>query len=303
MGRILIIGGGGFIGRNLIERLYNDGQEINVVDLKRPEWLPVDVNCFEVSFISRSIELCAAFENIDTVYHLASTTLPQSSNENPVFDIESNLVGTLNLLDIAVENNVSKFIFTSSGGTIYGPSSEACITEEHPTNPICSYGIVKLAIEKYLKLYSDQYGLQTYSLRISNPYGRYQDFNKSQGVIPVFMHKIMNNEPIEIWGDGSIARDFIYIDDVIDAMILTASLACKSEVFNISSSLAIEINNIVRLLEIYLKNTAYIKYTPQRSVDVKYSCLSNIKAKKILKWDPSFDLQSGLKILSEHFVI
>lgn len=297
---VLIVGGTGFIGRYLISELLAHSHIIRVVDLVQPEWLPNSVDFIQASFTEKSDKLARAFEGIDVVYHLASTTLPKSSNENIQFDIESNLIGSVNLLQYSVDSKVDKFIFASSGGTVYGNCTSLNISESDPTNPISSYGIVKLAVEKYLNLFSHQYGISTCSLRISNPYGALQDLNKAQGIIPIFMRKIKNGEPIEIWGDGSISRDFIYIDDLVNAMRKCLEVDFDSDVINISSGEAISINRIIELIENVLGCPASVKYKGAREEDVRYTCLDNNRAKLLLNWTTQTSVEEGLvKIVRE----
>lgn len=148
-----------------------------------------------------------ALEGIDVVFHLASTTLPKTSNDDPGYDVRSNVVDTIQLLEACVDAGVRKVIFASSGGTVYGVPERLPIKEDHPTNPISSYGIVKLTIEKYLGLFHYLYGLDYAALRISNPYGPYQDPAGQQGAISVFLHRILSGQPIAIWGDGEIVRE------------------------------------------------------------------------------------------------
>lgn len=294
---VLIVGGTGFIGRYLISELLEHSHIIRVVDLVQPEWLPNSVDFIQASFTEKSDKLARAFEGIDVVYHLASTTLPKSSNENIQFDIESNLIGSVNLLQYSVDNKVDKFIFASSGGTVYGNSTSLNISESDPTNPISSYGIVKLAVEKYLNLFSRQYGISTYSLRISNPYGALQDLKKTQGVIPIFIRKIKNEEPIEIWGDGSISRDFIYIEDLVIAMHKCISIESNHVVMNLSSGSTTSINELIKLIEKILGKRAQLIYKESRDLDVDHTCLDNSKAKSILNWENRIKLEDGLKIV------
>jgi UDP-glucose 4-epimerase len=164
-------------------------------------------------------DLEAAIQGCDIIYHLVSTTLPKSSNDNPAYDIETNVIGTLHLLDLARKKMGKKVIFISSGGTVYGVPGEVPIKESYPTNPLCSYGIVKLTIEKYLALYHQLYGLDYCVIRPSNPFGERQRVTGAQGAVAVFLHKALRDEPIEIWGDGTVVRDFIYVGDLTAALV------------------------------------------------------------------------------------
>lgn len=294
MNNILVIGGSGFIGRNLIENLLERNYKIRLIDISKPLWLNSDIEFIEGSFISESI-LEKAIVDIDIVYHLASTTLPKTSNEDPLYDIGSNLIGTVKLLELSVKQNVRKFIFISSGGTVYGISETYPIAETAPTNPTCSYGIVKLTIEKYLKLFYNLYGLESCSLRVANPYGKFQRFDRAHGAINVFCHRAIHNELIQIWGDGNIKRDFIYIDDVISAMINAIEYQCKGEEINIGSGKSESLNDIVEIIQNILNKKINVSYLSNRKFDVPINYLDISKAKRTLNWKPYIDLNQGVE--------
>lgn len=220
---ICVIGGSGFIGINLCMRLVDLQHEVSVIDLRiSPELKEYDVEnrirWFDADYGDRDF-LLHALKGCDVLFHLASSTVPSSSNEDPIFDIESNLVSSVRLIEAAKEAGVKKIIFVSSGGTVYGVPQYIPIDESHNLNPICSYGISKLATEKFLSMYSYLGGPGYTVFRLSNPYGIYQNPLSLQGVIPVFMNKILSGEGLTIWGDGEVVRDFIYIDDVIEVFI------------------------------------------------------------------------------------
>lgn len=293
-GEVLVIGGAGFIGRNLIETLLIENYSISVLDIVKPLWLPAQVEFIEASFESEHL-LDSTVSGIDYIYHLASTTLPKTSNDDPVFDITSNLVGTVKLLEIASLHKIKKFVFVSSGGTIYGVPKQLPIKETSATNPICSYGIVKLAIEKYLRLYHQMHGLNYCCIRLANPYGEYQRVDRAHGAISVFCYKALKNETIQIWGDGSIARDFIYITDVISALLKALNQECKNEEINIGSGEATSLNELVKTIEQITDKTLQVEYLPSRSFDVPEIYLDIAKAKRILDWNPETQLIYGIE--------
>jgi UDP-glucose 4-epimerase len=292
--RILIIGGSGFIGRHLIERLLTYNYKLRVLDIVKPLWLNHEIEFIEGSFTSEFL-LEDAVTNVDYIYHLASTTLPKSSNDDPLYDITSNLAGTVKLLELAIKYKIKKFIFASSGGTVYGIPDSFPVSETASTNPTCSYGIVKLSIEKYLRLFYHLYGLESCSLRMANPFGEYQRFDRAHGAVTVFCHKAFKNETIEVWGDGNISRDFIYIRDVISAMICVLNCECRGEVINIGSGKAESLNEIIGIVENILEKKLKVNYLPPRAFDVPKNYLDISKAKEILNWQPETSLEEGIK--------
>ena len=168
---------------------------------------------------SSTHDVSDAISGVDIVLHLVSTTLPKSSNDDPIYDVQSNVVATLQMLNAMVAHNVRKIVFISSGGTVYGNPMYLPIDEKHPTDPLVSYGITKLAIEKYLQMYSHLYGIRAITLRVANPYGERQRIETAQGAVGVFLHHALKGLPIEIWGDGSVTRDYIHVSDVAEAFV------------------------------------------------------------------------------------
>ena len=240
-------------------------------------------------------DLTEALNGCDIVYHLVSTTLPKTSNDNPAYDIETNVIGTLHLLEQAKKNRLHKIIFISSGGTVYGIPQEVPIKEIHPTNPICSYGIGKLTIEKYLHLYHFLYGLDYCVLRLSNPYGERQRVSGMQGAVAVFLNKALKNETIDIWGDGSIIRDYIYIEDAMDALVKVISYRGTERLFNIGGGQGLSLKDIIASLEVLLGRTVKYRNMPARPFDVPANVLDISKARDELKWEPRTTFSEGLR--------
>ncbi|MDW7684977.1 MAG: NAD-dependent epimerase/dehydratase family protein [Bacillota bacterium] len=294
--KYLVIGGAGFIGHNLVLKLLNRGHSVRVFDRKihSESYLPA---CdYVVGNFSKIENHQTIFHNIDIVYHLISTTLPKSSNENPVFDVQTNVVSSINLLKMCCHANVKKIIFTSSGGTVYGIPKTIPITEEHPLNPICSYGITKLAIEKYLSLFHHLYGLDYQVLRLSNPFGPFQDPFLQQGVIAVFLGKILRNQPIEIWGDGTICRDYIYIDDAAEALYLSSLKSTKSKIINIGTGKGTTLTEVLAMMAKVLNKNMKINYKNVRNVDVPVNVLDIQRAFTELNWAPAITMEQGIRM-------
>lgn len=295
--KILVLGGNGFIGSNLVKKLAETNNEIYSFDYITPEIKQAKVSYIQGDFtkIDRHDEL---LQNIDIVYHLVSTTIPNSKKEDVEFDITSNLLSSVKLLNLCAENKVKKVIFSSSGGSIYG-LEEKCHKESDAVKPIYPYAINKHAIECYLEFYRKFYNVDYNILRISNPYGRFHR-NKKQGLINVIFDKIANNEEIDIFGDGEIIRDYIYIDDVIEAFIKCLNYSGIEKCFNVCSSKSYSINELLKEIFEITKINVKVNYLPRRSFDIPVSKLDNSLAKKYLNWEPKYSIQQGLKLCWEN---
>lgn len=296
--KILVIGGTGFIGSHLCPFLAKDNQ---VIVMARNPKNHNDLSDSEsnISYIKGDItdrdQVFIAMQGVDYVVHLASSVIPSTSNADPIFDVQTNLVGTLNILDAAVEHKIKKLVFISSGGTVYGEGSGKPFKEGDPTNPICSYGIVKLAIEKYIQMYHQLYGLSYAILRVSNPYGPGQLGEKPLGVVSIFLDRIKRNQPIEIWGDGSVSRDFVYIDDVLEAIEKSINAEENSLLLNIGKGSATSLNELIENISNLLSNkSALVEYKAPRDFDVSNVYLDITKSKKVLQWAPKTTLNRGI---------
>ncbi len=295
MKTILVTGGSGFLGHNVILALHAAGYAIRCLDRFEAEFLKENDVSFIAGDISEKNLIEKSLEGVDIIIHMACTILPQMSNSDPYFDMMTNVGGTLQLLDAAVKNKVQKVVFLSSGGTIYGRPQHIPIEETHPTNPTCSYGIAKLMIEKYLRLYRELYGLESCAVRLSNPYGRFQRVKSAQGVIPVFCYKAMKEEEIQIWGDGMVRRDFIYVDDVAAAILSILEAEKTPPEINIGSGVATSINELLAKIELLCGKKLKLNYTEKRDFDVPVNVLDISKAKTHLNWHPAVPLQDGLE--------
>lgn len=299
--RCLVLGGKGFIGSHLVDALLRRGFAVRGFDRANIRPLNDAATAARVAWVdgdfTSEADVAGALEGCDVVYHLVSTTLPQSSNADPVFDVETNVAGSVRMLLQAVKAGVKKVVFISSGGTVYGVPQSVPITEDHPTHPICSYGITKLAVEKYLHLFKTLHGLDYAVLRLSNPFGERQRIQASQGAVAVFMGKVLRGEKIEIWGDGSVVRDYIYIGDAVSAMVLAADYAGSERIFNIGSGVGVSLRDIVKGIETVSGKKADVSYTAPRAFDVPVSVLDNTRARRALDWAPTTSFAEGLRRL------
>lgn len=293
--KTLVLGGNGFIGSHLVDRLTQAQHDISVFDRRHDRR---DDEGYEIEYIDGDFTdldlLRSSLDGVDVVYHLISTTVPSTSNEDPVSDVMDNVVSTIRLLDLIVESKVPKIIFLSSGGTVYGRANSRRVSESAPTRPICSHGVTKLTIEKYLHMYRELYGLQCVILRVSNPYGERQGHFGVQGVIGTFIAKICRNEVIEIWGDGSVERDYIYVGDVAEACELAASRDVGGT-FNIGSGRGCSITDVISRLAEITQHQLEPVYLPARAYDVPRIVLDCRKARDAFAWHAKTGFARGIE--------
>ncbi len=297
--KVTVYGGGGFIGSAVVDRLLEEGHRLRVFEREgvaphrvfnpgEPvEWL--------VGNLMRKADVQTAMEGAEAVVHLVSTTLPKKSNEDPVFDVQSNLVGTLQMLESMVAQAIPRIVFISSGGTVYGDPQYLPIDEAHPTDPQVSYGITKLAIEKYLRMYGRLHGIRPVILRVANPYGDRQRVENAQGAVAAFIHCALSGKSIQIWGDGSVTRDFLHVRDVADAFASALEYSGEHEIFNISSGLGLSLNELISRIESALARPLAREYLPKRLFDVPVSVLNNGLALRELGWRPKIGIDEGIR--------
>jgi len=301
--KVLIFGGLGFIGTNLTEELINRSEYVififNIKNaiihnsdlLEKTEVYYGDFNNVE------DFEFIFKEQQIDMVIHLINTNDPSSSNKNIIYDIKSNLINTINLLDIMLKYKCKNLVFLSSGGTIYGVSKDRKKKKETDSkNPISSYGIVKLTIEKYLQLYNKLFGLNYLILRPSNPYGEYHNSQK-QGIINVILKKVFNGETVEIWGDGTVVRDFIYVKDLVKIIVDLIESKIQNDIFNIGSGKGYSINDIIEITQNEIGNFK-LEFKDARKVDVPYLILNTDKLERQLDLNLT-SIEDGIKKTSE----
>lgn len=248
-----------------------------------------------VGDLARPEQIDAAVAGCDIVFHLASTTLPHTSNDDPAQDVHSNVEGTIALLDAMCRHRVGKIVFVSSGGTVYGIPQSIPITEQHPTDPVCSYGIAKLAIEKYLHLYRVLHGVDYCVLRLANLYGELQRSDRAQGAVAVFLHHVVHGKTLEIWGDGSVVRDYIHVGDAVDALTAAAFTEVPSHIYNIGSGHGTSLLELIATIATVTGLRPSIEFKPSRPFDVPISVLDISRARAELGWYPRVSMNDGLR--------
>jgi UDP-glucose 4-epimerase len=293
--RALVTGGNGFIGSHLVDRLLTAGDSVRVIDISTERFrdaLP-DV-AYVIGKFSDAFLLAESLTDIDIVYHLASSTVPSTSNLNPVEDVQDNLVGTVRLLEQMLRAGVVRIVFLSSGGTVYGNPEHIPVAEDHPLHPICSYGVVKAAIERYLYMYQQLYGLSPVVLRPSNVYGPRQLHVGVQGVITTFLNSLVKKEKFTIWGDGNVVRDYLYVDDLTELMVVVGHSSVTG-VFNAASGQGHSLNDIIDIIVEVTRLNPDVEYKEGRDFDVKELILDTKKAEDTFGWTAGSPLASGIE--------
>ncbi len=292
--KAVILGASGFIGVNLARKFAEEGFELTCFAHKVSENWPASARVILGDLVSPPRELLEAMEGA-IVFHLVSSTRPTAKTEMAVAEIATNLMATVGLLEIT-QGAGCRWVFSSSGGTVYGQTDAALISEEHTNLPISSYGTVKLAIERYFSLYRTLHGTDFVVARISNPFGPFQSAAKGQGLIAALFERIGDGAPVEIWGDGKNVRDFVYIDDVTDALTLLGERGKPGEVYNVGSGVGTSVIELVTKISATLDTPAKVVYAPARGVDVRRNVLDIGKIERELGWRPGHTLDQGVAL-------
>jgi UDP-glucose 4-epimerase len=300
--KCLVTGGAGFIGSHLVDRLIKEGHKVVVIDnlsTGKKENLNPKAKFYKVDINNSKISQIFKKEKPDFVFHFAAQIDLRKSVENPLKDAKINILGSLNVFENCQKYKVKKLIFASTG-SIYGKSNVIPTPESYPERPISPYGVAKLAIEKYLNYYYKVFGLPFVSLRLANVYGPRQNSKGEAGVVAIFCDKMLSKKQPIINGSGKQTRDFIFIDDVVEANIL-ALKKDKVGTFNIGTGKETDINTIfIKLKELTGSNCKEI-HGPAKLGDQQKSCLDYSKAQKELNWQPKYTLEEGLKKTVEWF--
>jgi UDP-glucose 4-epimerase len=297
--RVLILGGSGFLGSAVACALCRENIEVKVVCRTPPPKTLFGTASIEVHLTDWASLTPdhPALDGADTVLHFISTTTPCSSMEDMPFDVSSNLLPTLNLLKILESRKVRRLIYASSGGTVYGVPRRLPLTEKDSTNPICSHGITKLAIEKFIALHARLTGLGFNILRIGNPYGSYQLRGVPVGSIARFIQMHAARKGIEIWGDGSVVRDYLYIDDFCNALTqIVRDPGLPSGEYNLASGTGHSLLEIVEEISRITKRKVAVSFAQERSIDVPKIVLDISRLRRGLpSWRPTVSFSEGIE--------
>lgn len=301
--RILITGGAGFIGSHVTDRLVSEGHSVSIIDnlsTGKAENLNKGAEFYKIDIVNPRIERIFKKERPELICHLAAQMDVRRSVADPVYDANSNIIGMLNLLENAVRYGARRIIFASSGGAVYGEGGTLPTPEDYPPQPLSPYGISKLTGEYYLFFYKQTYGLNYIVLRFANVYGPRQDPFGEAGVVAIFTQKMLKNEQPVINGNGMQTRDYVYVEDVVDAV--TASVYSETnDVFNVGTGVETSVNELSKLLtEVTGRNIKEV-HGPAKKGEQARSCLNYDKIKKTLEWEPRTTIKEGLSRTVDFF--
>ncbi|MBU4217099.1 NAD-dependent epimerase/dehydratase family protein [Candidatus Parcubacteria bacterium] len=297
----VVTGGAGFIGSTLVDRLIELGHEVIVIDnlySGMRSYVNETAKFYEVN-ICDEVKIKDIFDKesedggIDFVFHLAAQIDVRLSVKDPVFDNKVNVLGSLNILDNAYSHGVKKVMFSSTGGALYGGAEEIPTLETYPTYPFSPYGIHKLTFEKYLSYYYKIYGQNYTSLRFSNVYGPRQYKGGEAGVVSIFIDNAVNSKTSFINGDGLQTRDYVYVDDVVNAFVTAAESDYVGEI-NFSTGIENNLLDIIAAIEKALGQDVSKEFKVAMPGEERRSCLDYSKANKILNWQPMIYLEEGI---------
>lgn len=293
MEKNLVVGGSGFLGLNWLAYLQQHGNDSEVVVFAHEKPAGVEFPSF-VRFVEGDYADAVALDDLfstyqfDRVFHFASSIIPAISSENIRQDIESNLLPTIGLMEMMKKHQVSKLLYLSTGGAVYGNVNQEKVPEEYPCKPISSYGIIKLAVEHYIELYAKLYQIDYLILRLSNPFGEFHRSPK-QGVINIAVRRALQGEVMTVWGDGSQAKDYIYAADIGKAIDGLIKAGVKNETINVGSGESLSLNEIIKRIQTKLP-AFQVEYKEAKLTDVQQICLDTAKLASKINWEiTSFD--------------
>jgi UDP-glucose 4-epimerase len=295
--KILVTGGAGFIGSNVSDALVKDGHEVAVVDnlsTGKEENINPEVKFYNIDLLDlESLELVFREFKPDVVNHHAAQIDVRKSVEDPAFDAETNIIGSINLFELSINYGVRRIIFASTGGALYGEPKALPASEDTPIEPLSPYGVAKYCVENYLNYFKRLYGVERVILRYANVYGPRQDPLGEAGVVAIFTGKILKGEKPVIFGDGIQTRDYVYVEDVVKANVL--ALEGKEGTYNIGTGKETSVNELIEVFSKVLGREIKPEYAPPRIGEVHRISLDGEKAKRELSFVPNYSLPEGIR--------
>ncbi|MFQ5454766.1 MAG: NAD-dependent epimerase/dehydratase family protein [Nitrospirota bacterium] len=302
--KIAVTGGAGFIGSHLVDRLIQEGHKVIIIDnlsTGKKKNINKDAVFYKADILSPKIEKIFKKERPELINHHAAQMDVRRSVKDPIFDAEANILGFLNILENAIKYGTRKVIFASSGGAVYGEQKRFPATEKEPAHPLSPYGISKLSGEHYLYYYKEVCGLDYTCLRYSNVYGPRQDPFGEAGVVAIFTQKMLLGEQPIINGNGLQTRDYVFVEDVIEANMAVTNSSNVCGILNVGTSKETSVNELFNYLCKITGSDAKETHGPGKKGEQKRSVLDYNKLNKITEWEPGVSLQEGLKITVEYF--
>lgn len=301
--KILVTGGAGFIASHIADAFIEAGHDVVILDdLSTGSEKNINPKAKFVKMNIRDEKLKDIFdeEKFEVVNHHAAQMDVRKSVADPAFDANTNILGTINLLQNAVKSGVKKFMFASTGGAVYGEQEYFPADEKHPTNPVSPYGISKLSVEKYLFFYKNEYNLKHTILRYANIYGPRQNPFGEAGVVAIFTSKMLNGEQPIINGTGKQTRDYVFVEDVVKANLVTLEDE-QSDIYNVGTSKETNVIELFRMLNEIIGKNFEEKHGPQAAGEQMRSVITSDKLFNKFNWKPSTDLYNGLKQTVKYF--
>jgi UDP-glucose 4-epimerase len=302
--KIMVTGGAGFIGSHVVDTFVENNHEVVVIDnlsTGRLSNLNPAAKFYEVDI--RSPEMAEIFEKEkpQVVDHHAAQMDVRRSVEDPLFDADVNVMGSIKLIELARKYNVERFIYISTGGAVYGEPEYLPCDEDHPINPICPYGASKHTVEHYLYMYRELYDMEYVVLRYPNVYGPRQDPHGEAGVVAIFSGQMLKNAPVVINGDGDQERDFVYVGDCARANLLALQTENTNTIFNLGYGVGTTINEVYENLKDITSYELSADYGPAKAGETRRIFLEANRASKYLDWTPTIDLKDGLGETVDYF--
>ena len=310
--RALVTGGAGFIGSHVADLLLGDGFEVTIIDnlvSGNRDQIPRAATFQEVDITDERAAGLVRESGFDVICHLAAQIDVRKSVADPAYDSRVNIGGTLNLLEAVRQSGKrsTRFVFSSTGGAVYGDLVAPPTTEDAAKDPQSPYGTAKLSVEYYMGYYARVHGLETVALRYSNVYGPRQDPHGEAGVVAIFCNRLLDGTPLTIFGDGKQTRDYVYVGDVARANLLAATRplpaigALDARAFNVGTSVETDVVELARLLREIAGTSVDAKHAPERPGEQRRSAVDVRKAQRVLGWQPKVSLRDGLSETYRYF--
>lgn len=305
MTKVLVTGGAGFIGSHIVDLLLNKGYQVCVVDnlsTGKKENLNPKARFYQIDIRDKEkLEAVFKKEEFDYVSHQAAHASVRESVDNPQYDADVNILGSLNILENCLKYKVKKIIFASTGGALYGEASVIPTPETYPSQPLCPYGVSKLAVEDYLYYYKAVKNLNYIILRYANVYGPRQDPFGEAGVVAIFAQKMITDDQPVINGDGKQTRDFVYVKDVAEANLLSLENEINEGAFNLGTGKETSINELFKMMRSISKKDIKEVHGPAKEGEQRRSALDFKKVKEAIGWQPKVEIKKGLEITYQWF--